>query len=125
MGGLLQPIFNAGENIIQVKVSKSQLEEARLNYANVLLKAGTEVNNAIAARETYVSQQSDNERRVKAMERALDATQLKMKLGRGTYLEVLISQNDLFDAKISAIQNVGDILESYVSLFLALGGGTE
>ena len=125
VGGLLQPIFNAGENIIQVKVSKSQLEEAQLNYANALLKAGTEVNNAIAARATYEGQLADNERRVKAMERALDATQLKMKLGRGTYLEVLISQNDLFDAKISAIQNVGEILDSYVSLFLALGGGAK
>lgn len=122
VGGLLQPIFNAGANITQVKVSKSQLEEYQMAYANTLLNAGTEVNNAVASIKAYRSQVEDYSKRVDAMKRALDATQLKMKYGRGTYLEVLTAQNNLLDAQIADIQNTADILTSVVDLFLALGG---
>lgn len=122
VGGLLQPVFNAGANIIQVKVSKSQLEEYQMAYANTLLNAGTEVNNALASIKSYKDQVEDYSSRVDAMKRALDATQLKMKYGRGTYLEVLTAQNNLLDAQMQNIQNNADILTSMVDLFLALGG---
>lgn len=122
VGNLLQPVFNAGANITQVKVSKSQLEEYQMAYANALLKAGTEVNNAVASIKSYRSQVEDYSNRVEAMQRALMATQLKMKYGRGTYLEVLTAQNNLLDAQIDNIQNTADILISVVDLFQALGG---
>ena len=123
IGGLLQPIFNSGQNISQVKVSKSQLAELEMNYANVLLKAGSEVNIAMATIKTRASEIEDMAIRVKAMERALEATDLKMKLGRGTYLEVLTAQNELLASQIEEIQNMGEIREACVKLFLALGGG--
>lgn len=123
IGNLLQPVFNAGENINQVKVSKSQLEENQMAYANALLQAGTEVNNAVSSIKTYRDQVDDYSNRVSAMQRALEATQLKMKYGRGTYLEVLTAQNNLLEAQIAEIQNKADILTSVVDLYSALGGG--
>ncbi|MCQ2180816.1 MAG: TolC family protein [Bacteroidales bacterium] len=123
VGNLLQPIFNAGENINMVKVSKSQLDESTMAYANALLKAGNEVNNSVASIKTYYSQVEDYSKRVEAMERALEATQLKMKFGRGTYLEVLTAQNNLLESQIEEIQNKADILIAVVDLYSALGGG--
>ena len=125
IGGLLQPLFNAGENISQLRVSKSQYEEAKMAYASALLSAGTDVNNAIAGINTYRDQIDDCRNRVEAMTRALEATQLKMKFGRGTYLEVLTAQNDLLDAQIDEITNTGSILTSIVDLYQALGGGKQ
>lgn len=122
VGNLLQPIFNAGANITQVKVSKSQLEENQMAYANALLKAGTEVNDAVASIKSFRSQVEDYENRVDAMQRALKATQLKMKYGRGTYLEVLTAQNNLLDAQMDDIENTANIMISVVDLFHALGG---
>lgn len=125
IGGLLQPLFNAGENITQVKVSKSRLEEYQLAYADALLNAGTEVNNAIASIKSYQDRMDDCANRVEAMTRALESTQLLMKFGRGTYLEVLVAQNDLLSAQVAELQNKADILTSTVELFHALGGGSR
>lgn len=122
VGNLLQPLFNAGKNITQVRVSKSQLEEAKLNYQNVLLKAATQVHNALASQQTAVAQMPYLVNRVRSMERAYDATQLKMRLGQGTYLEVLISQGDLLEAQINQISAQGRILTTGVDLFLSIGG---
>ncbi len=123
VGGLLQPIFNAGKNISDVRVSKSQLEEMQYNYANALLKAGTEVNDALAERRIYNEKTAEHLNRVDAMERAYDATYTKMRLGQGTYLEVLMAQNDLINSRYSLIQNYRNILQANVNLYLALGGG--
>lgn len=123
IGGLLQPVFNAGENIAQVKVGESRLEEYKMAYANALLNAGNEVNNALATGRVRRSEREEYLNRVEAMERALKATQLKMKYGRGTYLEVLSAQNSLLEAQIADIQNACDILSSSVELYRALGGG--
>lgn len=125
VGGLLQPIFNAGDNISQLKVSKSQYEVAKMEYAKALLQAGNEVNDAIAGIKAYRGRIDDCRNRVCAMTRALEATQLKMKYGRGTYLEVLTAQNDLLNAEIDEIQNIADIMNSTVSLFQAIGGGKQ
>ena len=123
VGGLLQPLFNAGQNILAVRVSKSKLEEAEMAYTNSLLTAGNEVNDALAARKSYIDRVDDYSKRVESMTRALDATQFKMSLGRGTYLEVLNAQNELLDAQMSMIENSGNILISAVDLYHAIGGG--
>lgn len=123
VGGLLQPLFNAGQNVARLRVSKSQFEEMKMNYAKALFLAGNQANNAIASCKSYVSRTDDCLSRVNSMKRALAATRLKMELGRGTYLEVLTAQNDLLDAQFSAIQNFGDALISYVELYHVLGGG--
>lgn len=125
VGGLLQPIFNAGENITQVKVSKSQFEESKLAYAEALLKAGTEVNDAIAGINAGIDKAEDCGKRVEVMKTALEATTFKKKLGRGTYLEILLAQNNLLDAQISDFRNTTDILTNSVKLFHALGGGKQ
>jgi len=122
IGSLLQPIFNSGKNIMEVRISKSQLEEMQWGYANALLQAGTEVNNALASKKYYALMTVDYVNQVKAMSRALDATETKMRLGGGTYLEVLTAQNDLLKAQLALIENQAAIMQSQVDLFVALGG---
>jgi len=122
IGSLLQPIFNSGKNIMEVRISKSQLEEMQWGYANALLQAGTEVNNALAAKRYYAQMTVDYVNQVKSMSRALDATETKMRLGGGTYLEVLTAQNELLTAQLSLIQNQAAVMQSQVDLFVALGG---
>ena len=125
IGGLLQPLFNSGQNIMQVKAGKQALEEYKINYTKALMKAGTAVNNAIISQKSYMDQAEDKTARIYAMARALEASQLKMKYGRGTYLEILIAQNNLLEAQLAQIRNTGDIMISTVDLFQALGGGKQ
>lgn len=123
VANLMQPVLNSGRNIAQLRAAKSQLEEMQMAYAKILLQAGTEVNDALAARNSHIAQTIEYYNQSQAMMRALDATQTKMRLGKGTYLEVLIAQNNLLDAQLTLIANYRAILQSQVQLFLAVGGG--
>ncbi len=116
VGSLLQPIFNSGRNIAEVQSSKHALRATEYAYSNVLFKAGKEVNDALAAKKSYRSQQPDYENQVNSLARAYDATFTKMSLGKGTYLEVLTAQKDLLVAQMSAIGNAASILMADVDL---------
>ncbi|MCQ2329476.1 MAG: TolC family protein [Paludibacteraceae bacterium] len=123
VGSLLQPIFNSGRNIVEVRVSKSKYEESKYAYANALMNAGLEVNDAIAARGNYLRKVVEYDSEVKALQRALDATQTKMDLGLGTYLEVLIAQNALLESQMEQIMNIYNCRLATVNLYHAIGGG--
>ena len=47
VGSLVQPLFNRGQNIANLKVAKARQEEALLTFRQTLLNAGTEVNDAL------------------------------------------------------------------------------
>ena len=47
VGSLVQPLFNRGQNIANLKVAKARQEEALLTFRQTLLNAGTEVNDAV------------------------------------------------------------------------------
>lgn len=122
---LVQPIFENGKLVAAKRIAKSKQREAELGYTNALLKAGLEINNAIASQKSYSEQSVFYAKEVDALTRALDVTRTKMRLGRGTYLEVLTSQNDLLNAQLDEIDNKMNVLKSTVGLFHAIGGGQQ
>lgn len=123
IGNLLQPIFNSGKNIAEVRIAKSKVKEQQLAFAQKLLEAGTELNDALATVKTVREQAPYYDAQVEALEAARDATTTKMQLGRGTYLEVLLAENNLLEAQMTQIENRMQILLSSVKLYHLLGGG--
>lgn len=124
-GTLLQPLFNAGRNRARVKIAKAQQEEALLAFQQALLNAGAEVNNAMKQVQTARAKTDTRGEQLHALERAVESTQLLMRYGSTTYLEVLTAQQTLLDAQLSAIADRLSELQGVVSLFHALGGGHE
>ena len=53
VGSLVQPLFNRGQNLANLKIAKAQQEEAVLQFRQSLLDAGNEVNNALAQCQTH------------------------------------------------------------------------
>lgn len=53
IGSLTQPLFNRGQNIANLKIAKAQQEEAELSFQQTLLNAGSEVNDALTAWQTW------------------------------------------------------------------------
>lgn len=123
VGNLLQPLFNSGRNIAELRGAQSMQREAEYHYQSVLMNAGVQVNNAMAARRVYGEQVADMEKQVQAFERAYDATSTKFRLGQGTYLESLVALQQLLTARNALIENYSQILLSQVELYVALGGG--
>lgn len=124
-GSLLQPIFNAGQNRARVKIAKAQQEEAKLAFQQALLNAGAEVNDALTQVQTARAKTNSRREQLRSLERAVESTQLLMRHGSTTYLEVLTAQQTLLSAQLSAIADRLSELQGVVSLYHALGGGIE
>lgn len=125
VGSLVQPLFNRGQNIANLKIAKAQQEEAQLAFQQTLLNAGTEVNEALVACQTSRDKANLYEKQVEALRRAERSTTLKMDYGSSTYLEVLTARQTLLSAELSQVANRFTELQSVVNLYQALGGGRE
>ena len=122
---LFVPLFQSGRNVQQLKMAKSQQREALLTFSQTVLTAGNEVNNALHDYQTLTDKQSLYDSQVEALQRAARATKLKMQYGSTTYLEVLTAQNSLLQAQFTLIANRMQTLQAVVTLYRALGGGSE
>ena len=122
---LLQPIFNANANRARVKIAKAQQEETKLAFQQALLNAGAEVNNALTQCQSARAKADLRVKQIEAMERAVESTELLMKHGSTTYLEVLTAQQSLLSAQLSQIADQFDEIQGVVNLYQALGGGRD
>ncbi len=122
---LLQPIFNAGSNRAQLRIAEAQQQEALLAFRQTLLDAGAEVNNALCKCQSARAKRELRAEQIAAMERAVESTQLLMRHGSTTYLEVLTAQQSLLTAQLSQVTDRLDEIQGIIELYSALGGGRE
>lgn len=124
VGSLVQPLFNHGALIANLKISKLQQEQALLNFEQSLLKAGNEVSDALSNYQSYALQETAQAKRVAELEKAVESTEFLFSHGNTTtYLETLTAQQSLLSAKLSLISNKFDKAQAVISLYQALGGG--
>jgi len=122
---LVQPIFNAGAGRARVKIMKAQQEESRLAFQQTLLDAGAEVNNALMQTQSARAKNELRKNQIAAMERAVESTELLMRHGTTTYLDVLTAEQSLLSAQLSQASDRFDELQGVVNLYQALGGGRD
>lgn len=122
---LVQPLFNHGSNIANLKAAKAQQEIAAINFQQTILNAGKEVSDALYEFQANKEILSQRTRQVEALQRAVESTESLMKLGTSTYLEVLTAQQSLLSAQLSEVSYTYQCMVAVVSLYHALGGGRE
>jgi len=125
VGSLTQPIFQGGKLVAQYKISKAQQEEAKLDFQQTLLNAGTEVNSDLSQMQTAREKQVYYKKQIIALTTAVNSTKLLMDNGSTTYLEVLTANQNLLSAQLNDLSNSFDELQSYILLYQALGGGCK
>ena len=125
VASLVQPIFNQGKNKARLKISESQRQEALLNFRQTLLDAGTEANNALIAWQTARKRLDSDKLQIMYLKGAVFNTQLLMKNGQATYIEVLSAQKNLLQAELTETNDKYIEIQSVITLYHALGGGLE
>ena len=125
VGSLIQPLFNRGQNIANLKVAKAQQEEALLSFRQSLLDAGTEVNNALVQWQTARGRLKLGEQQVAALTSAVRSAELLMKYSSQNYLEVLTARQTLLQAELDVASDRFDEIQGVVNLYRSLGGGSE
>lgn len=123
IGALVQPLFNKGINISNLRQAKARQEEALLLFQQSLLNAGKEVNNALSRwQAANVRLEYDNQQ-VSTLQEAINKTELLMKHSSTNYLEVLTVRQNLLDAELTQTQDKFEIIQGVIDLYHAVGGG--
>ena len=123
IGSLVQPLFNRGVNIANLKIAKAEQEVALLNFQQSLLNAGAEVNDALTALQTARRKLDIDNTQVETLREAVRKTELLMRYSSANYLEVLTAQQTLLSAEQAVAQDRFDEIQSIITLYHALGGG--
>ncbi len=117
------PIFNMGRLRANVEFNEARAQEAVLRYQQTLQQAFREVSDAlvdIRKRQEFRQQQ---ELLVRALEDASQVAKMRYEGGVSSYLEVLDTERQLFDAQTQLVQAKRDEAVSVIELYKALGGG--
>ena len=122
---LVAPIFSRGKNRANLKIAKAQQEAALINFRQVLLQAGSEVNDALAQCNAARNKTDIRQRQIAALESAVNSTRQLMSHSESTYLEVLTAQQALLSAQLSQIADRFAAIQGSINLYHALGGGVD
>lgn len=125
LASLTQPLFAQGKLTAQLKASKAKQEQATLDFEQALLNAGNEVNEAFMLYQISLSKAVLLEEQVAALKRAADQTAWMMEYGSLTYLEVITAQQSYLSAQLAASANRLEMVQGMISLYSALGGGSD
>lgn len=123
VGALVQPLFNRGQNIANLKVAKAQQEEALLTFRQTLLNAGTEVNDALLQWQVARRRLDLDRQQIISLQSAVRSSELLMRHSSQNYLEVLTARQTLLDAELSAVSDRFEEIQGVINLYHALGGG--
>ena len=125
VASLTQPIFNRGKLVSNLRVSKDEEQIALLNYKQTLLDAGQEVSDALYAVESAQRNLDIHQKQCRELERTVETSTALYKTGNATYLELLTAQQSLLNARLNMVSDSFTHCQSVITLYRALGGGSN
>ncbi|MCB0478393.1 MAG: efflux transporter outer membrane subunit [Crocinitomicaceae bacterium] len=120
---LFGPLFQFNKNKRRMEVEKFKADEVAFKYEQTVLQAFEEVENNLI---TIQKLKEELEARSKHMTAAQNAEKLSLERynkGVTSYLEVLESQKQSFDAQLQYTRIYQELLSYYILLYKSLGGG--
>ncbi|WP_430811198.1 MULTISPECIES: efflux transporter outer membrane subunit [unclassified Carboxylicivirga] len=124
-GSLLGPIFNWGKNSKRVKAERARTQAAIHQYEGTVINAFNEVEDALISIKTLKEEEAAIKEHLEAATEAANLSGDRYDKGIASYIEFLESQRQAFDAQMLQTGNKQDLLEAYIRLYEALGGGWE
>ena len=124
-GGLVGPLVNKRGIRAQYLTANARQLQAIYNYQRVILDAFTQVINRVTSVENYSRSVELKKQQMKTLESAVQfANDLYNNARVGVdYLDVLIAQQALRDARVALIDTKTEQLAAIVNTYQALGGG--
>lgn len=125
VGSLVQPIFQNGQLIANLKVAKAQQEQAYNTWQNAVLSAGSEVSNALVLYNSSEEKSQLEAQQIESLKKTVEYTKDLFNMGSSTYLEVITAQQSLLNAELSKVADDFYKMQAVVNLYYALGGGRD
>lgn len=125
VGELTAPIFRNKKLKNRYEVARIEREKEELNFQRTVMEAVSEVSNTITTVEKQREQLALAEQRVSNSQLAVKNASLLFRSGYATYLEVITAQSNALKSELDLVELKQRQLDSYVTLYRALGGGWE
>jgi NodT family efflux transporter outer membrane factor (OMF) lipoprotein len=121
-GNLLAPIFNGGRLRAEVRENESLRTQRLYDYAQSILDAFQEVENALVREEKQLEQIESIERQVTLANEAYSQLRLQYLNGDGNYLDVLTALDGIQQLRRDLLSARLELVEFRISLYRALAG---
>ncbi|MCA9181844.1 MAG: TolC family protein [Planctomycetales bacterium] len=123
-GDLVAPLFNRAAIKADYLTANAMQLQAVYNYQRTILNAYTEVVNHIAKVENYRQSIEIKKNQLEALVGSVDTATKLFQSARGEYLDVLLSQRDMMEARMVLVETKQEQLAAIVNAYQALGGGS-
>ena len=121
--GLLSPLLNWGKNKKRAEIQKQVALQSAYAYENTIIQAFKEVEDALISISTYKFELQARDEQVTAAVSARDLSKQRYDGGVTSYLEVIENDRAAFEAELQYSQARQQLLNGYILLYKALGGG--
>ncbi len=125
VGSLVQPIFQHGQITAGLRVAEMQYQQAFNSWQNAVLKAGSEVSNALVLYNSSAEKSEIEGQQIEVLKRNVEDTKSLMASSGSTYLEVIQAQSSLLSTQLSKVADDFYKMQAVVNLYQALGGGAK
>lgn len=120
-----QPIFTGGALQGNLRLAKSQNQQALLAYRQTIQRAFGEVSDTLIGYQKLHEVRLRQEDTVADLRESVRLSDMRYQGGTTTYLEVLDGQRALYSAELTLAQARGNEYQSLVQLYRSLGGGWQ
>ena len=120
-----QPIFTGGALRGNLRLAKSQNEQALILYKQTIQRAFGDVSDALIGYQKYHEVRVRQQNTVADLEESVRLSKVRYQGGTTTYLEVLDGQRSLYAAELALADARGNEYRGLVQLYKALGGGWQ
>jgi multidrug efflux system outer membrane protein len=123
--GLFQPIFQGGRIKRNYEAAKARFQEALARYERAATNSFREVADALVSIEKLEAARVEQEAGVEALRDASNLSRDRYVAGLANYLEILIADQQLFEAELLLARTRGAQIGAFVQLYRSLGGGWQ
>jgi len=123
VGGITQPLFNAGKLKNDLTAAQERAYQATLEYKKVVMNAFLEVSNQLMAFKSSQTIYLAQKKLLVASNEYERLARIRYRNGVASALDFMDAQRKLFDAQLSFSSAKKERLHAFVNLFRALGGG--
>jgi multidrug efflux system outer membrane protein len=122
-GDLVAPLINKKAIKAEYIGANARQLQSVYNYQRAILNAFTEVVNRVTKAENYSRSIELKKQQLESLEASVDAASKLFQAARAEYVEVLLAQRDLMEARMVLIETKMEQLSAIVNAYQALGGG--
>jgi outer membrane protein, multidrug efflux system len=122
---LVQPVFHGGRLRRNLEAARASVNEAVAQYQGAALNGYREVANGLIAIQKLAEVRVQHEAGVAALQDAAILARSRYDTGLASYLEILTTDQQLFQDQLQLAETRGSELRARADLYRALGGGWQ